>query len=127
MSSGYPCRVVFSDTVGFIKKLPHQLVESFKSTLEEVCLADVLLHVVDISDQNFPENMAQTGQVLTEIGAGSVPQIIVYNKIDNCEDFQPPPDDGHKGFPLSALRNYGLDRLKAELIAISSRRRSQKS
>lgn len=127
MSSGYPCRIVFSDTVGFIKKLPHQLVESFKSTLEEVSLADLLIHVVDVSDPNSPENMAQTEQVLTEIGARSVPRIIAYNKIDRCEDFQHPPGDSQKGFPLSALRNIGLDCLKAELIARSSRHNTGKS
>ena len=69
MSSGYPCRIIFSDTVGFIKKLPHQLVESFKSTLEEVSLADLLLHVVDCSDPALEHHKAQTRSVLAEIGA----------------------------------------------------------
>lgn len=127
MSSGYPCRIVFSDTVGFIKKLPHQLVESFKSTLEEVSLADLLLHVVDASDPNPTENIAQTEKVLAEIGAKSVPRLLIYNKIDNCPDFQPRPGDRYIGFPLSALLNTGLDRLKAELIAVSSRHQTWNS
>ena len=73
---------LLSDTVGFIRKLPHGLVESFKSTLDEVREADLLLHVVDISHPNYEEQMAEVDRTLAEIGAGEKPVIVVFNKID---------------------------------------------
>ena len=73
---------LLSDTVGFIRKLPTQLVESFKSTLDEVREADVLVHVVDISHKNFEEHINVVKQTLQEIGAGDKPTILVFNKID---------------------------------------------
>jgi GTP-binding protein HflX len=119
MSSGYPCRIVFSDTVGFIKKLPHQLVESFKSTLEEVSLADLLFHVLDCSDPNSEQQTAQTRQVLAEIGAEKIPYLMIYNKIDAAPGFYPPSDSGIKAFNVSALNGQGITALQAELIARS--------
>jgi len=76
---------VVSDTVGFIRGLPHQLVEAFKSTLDETAEADLLLHVVDSASPARTEQAAEVNRVLEEIGAGSVPRIIVYNKIDASE------------------------------------------
>jgi GTPase len=73
---------LLSDTVGFIRKLPHHLVESFKSTLDEVREADVLLHVVDISHPSFEDQVEVVNKTLGEIGAGNKPTIMVYNKID---------------------------------------------
>ncbi len=73
---------LLSDTVGFIRKLPTQLVESFKSTLDEVREADLLLHVVDISHPNFEEQIAVVNDTLREIGAGDKPTFIIFNKID---------------------------------------------
>jgi len=73
---------LLSDTVGFIRKLPHNLIESFKSTLDEVREADVLLHVVDISHPSFEEHMQVVNDTLIEIGAGDKETIVVYNKID---------------------------------------------
>ena len=73
---------LLSDTVGFIRKLPHQLVESFKSTLDEVREADLLLHVVDISHPNFEEQIDVVKQTLQEIGAGDKPVFLIFNKID---------------------------------------------
>jgi GTP-binding protein HflX len=73
---------LLSDTVGFIRKLPHQLVESFKSTLDEAREADLLLHVVDISHKNFEEQIQVVTQTLTDIKASDKPIIIVFNKID---------------------------------------------
>lgn len=75
-------RILVSDTVGFIKNLPHDLVASFKSTLEEAAESSLLLHVIDASDPGFERQLAVTDQVLEEIGAGSVPRIRVFNKID---------------------------------------------
>jgi GTP-binding protein HflX len=119
MSKGYPCEIVFSDTVGFIKKLPHQLVESFKSTLEEVSLADLLLHVVDCTEPNYEEHIEQTRSVLAEIGAEQIPSLLVYNKIDLNPDFVPPVDPGNSTYLISAARQNGLAALRAAIIASS--------
>ncbi|MCV9388617.1 GTPase HflX [Reichenbachiella ulvae] len=73
---------LLSDTVGFIRKLPHNLIESFKSTLDEVREADILLHVVDISHPSFEEHMQVVNETLEELGAGDKETIVVYNKID---------------------------------------------
>jgi len=73
---------LLTDTVGFIRKLPTQLIESFKSTLNEVTESDLLIHVVDISHPNFEEQMQTVQQILTEINAGNKPAILVFNKID---------------------------------------------
>lgn len=119
MSVGYPCRIIFSDTVGFIRKLPHQLVESFKSTLEEIKLADLLLHVVDSNEPELDEIISQTKSVLDEIGASKVPSLLVYNKIDTNPDFTPPINYHSKQLLISAKKDIGLTALKAEIIAIS--------
>jgi GTP-binding protein HflX len=73
---------LLSDTVGFIRKLPHNLIESFKSTLDEVVESDILLHIVDISHKNFEEHMSVVNNTLVEIGARDKPMIMVFNKID---------------------------------------------
>ena len=77
--------VLLTDTVGFIKKLPHGLVEAFKATLEEVVQADLLLHVVDISHPQAEEQIAAVNAVLAEIGAAEKPVLMVFNKIDQAE------------------------------------------
>ncbi|MEO7444746.1 MAG: GTPase HflX [Ferruginibacter sp.] len=77
---------LLSDTVGFIRKLPHHLVESFKSTLDEVREADVLLHVVDISHPKYEEQLAVVNKTLAELGSGEKPTITVFNKMDKYED-----------------------------------------
>lgn len=79
-------RVLVSDTVGFIKNLPHGLVASFKSTLDEALDASLLLHVVDASDPGFERQYAVTREVLDEIGASEVPRLVVFNKIDSVGD-----------------------------------------
>ncbi|MBE7500856.1 MAG: GTPase HflX [Verrucomicrobiales bacterium] len=78
--------VLLSDTVGFIRKLPHQLVEAFKATLEEVRNADLLLHVVDLSHPQAAEQIAAVSRVLDELGAGGKPVLMVFNKIDRLEN-----------------------------------------
>jgi GTP-binding protein HflX len=74
--------VVLSDTVGFIRDLPHKLVEAFRATLQEAADADLLLHVVDAASPMADEQMAEVDRVLEEIGAERIPQILVYNKLD---------------------------------------------
>jgi GTP-binding protein HflX len=79
-------RILVSDTVGFIKNLPHGLVASFKSTLDEALEASLLVHVVDASDPGFERQLAVTDEVLDEIGAQDVPRLLVFNKIDRGGD-----------------------------------------
>ncbi|HEX5656511.1 MAG TPA: GTPase HflX [Polyangiales bacterium] len=81
-------RILVSDTVGFIKKLPHDLVASFRSTLQEAQEANLLLHVVDAADPAFRDQLAVTREVLTEIGAGEQPSLLVLNKSDQLDDAQ---------------------------------------
>ncbi len=119
MSTSHPCKIVISDTVGFIRKLPHQLVESFKSTLEEVCLADLLLHVLDCREAESGERFRETRQVLREIGAEKIPYLLIYNKIDLAPDFVPPDGHGDHSALISALERKGISALQAELIARS--------
>ncbi len=114
--------VIVTDTVGFIHKLPHQLVDAFRATLEEVNRADVLLEVVDASDAHFAEHRATVQTVLDELGAGDKPRVIVFNKADLLD---PAARDGNTPGPaiagavfVSALTGYGLDTLRAELSAM---------
>jgi GTP-binding protein HflX len=79
-----------SDTVGFIRDLPHGLIDAFQATLQEAADADLLLHVVDASNLNFPEQMAEVKRVLQEIGADTVPQWLIFNKIDNLPEERSP-------------------------------------
>src|SRR2546430_214693 len=79
-------RILVADTVGFIKSLPHGLVASFKSTLAEALEASLLAHVVDASDPGFERQLEVTAEVLAEIGAGEVPRLLVFNKIDRIGD-----------------------------------------
>ena len=117
-------QVSISDTVGFIRDLPHGLVDAFKATLQEAVDADLLLHVVDASNPNHPEQMAEVQRVLDEIGAGDVPQLLVFNKLDAIESAQYPLHlqdemevDGVQvpRFFLSARSGEGLPALREEL------------
>jgi GTPase len=103
-------QVMLADTVGFIHRLPHLLIEAFKATLEEVRTADYLLHVVDGSSSLAPEHMEVVDRVLEEIGAGETPRLIVMNKADLLETQLRPPH-GFETITISALRGEGLDRL----------------
>jgi GTPase len=110
-------RYLVTDTVGFIRKLPHQLVEAFKATLEETRLADLILHVVDASEpdpERRREAMTAVDEVLEEIGAGGQPRLLVYNKIDLL-DAEARRDllvgDTH-AIPISAATGEGLDALR---------------
>ena len=82
--------VSLSDTVGFIRELPHGLIDAFRATLQEAADADLLLHVVDAANENFPEQIDEVQRVLHEIGAAEVPQVIVFNKIDSLANGQQP-------------------------------------
>ncbi|WP_394329459.1 GTPase HflX [Rhodoferax koreense] len=82
--------VSLSDTVGFIRDLPHGLIDAFRATLQEAADADLLIHVVDAANPGFPEQMAEVQTVLREIGAGEVPQLLVFNKLDALDDERRP-------------------------------------
>ena len=102
------------DTVGFINKLPHGLVKAFRSTLEEVKYADLLVQVVDFSDENYRQQMEVTEATLKELEAGDIPQIIVYNKADRCQMENLPKIQDRKIY-MSAVNHVGIAEL-AELI-----------
>ncbi|HEY8553578.1 MAG TPA: ribosome rescue GTPase HflX [Burkholderiales bacterium] len=117
--------VILADTVGFISKLPHTLVEAFKSTLEEVAQADLLLHVVDSHNPESREHIEHVNRVLAEIGADDVPQILVYNKIDLTEQTPRSERDASGRVAkvwLSATTGAGVD-LLIEVLAEHYRRR----
>jgi GTP-binding protein HflX len=123
-------RVVISDTVGFINKLPHDLVEAFRATLEEVIRADLLLEVVDASDPSFIGQQEAVQTVLNELGVGDTPRITVFNKIDLLDaDLRagPMPASGDSAF-VSAVTGEGLEQLlervgnalRAQMVAIDT-------
>lgn len=101
---------LLSDTVGFIRELPHSLVKAFRSTLEEVKNADLLLHVIDYSDEDYDENIKVTNDTLKEIGADNIPVVYVFNKCDKVSNCKLPYIDGNKVY-ISARNNIGVDQL----------------
>jgi len=120
--------VSLSDTVGFIRDLPHKLVEAFEATLQEACDADLLLHVIDAASPVLQEQRDEVERVLHDIGAGDVPQLLVFNKLDQVD---PPPRElqdwaegvGGAAVPrvfVSALRGTGLDLLRALIAQAAS-------
>ena len=110
-------RVLVSDTVGFIKNLPHGLVASFKSTLDEALEASLLLHVVDASDAGYERQLAVTEKVLEEIGAKDVPRLLVLNKIDNGGDEASLRALYPAAIIMSARREGDVARLRAAIVA----------
>ena len=116
---------LLSDTVGFIRKLPHHLVESFKSTLDEVREADLLIHVVDISHPNFEEQYEVVEQTISEICKEEKPTIVIFNKIDNFT-YTPKEEDDltpmtRENYSLSDLQKTWMARLGSDCIFISAK------
>ncbi|RAV28365.1 GTPase HflX [Sinomicrobium soli] len=116
---------LLSDTVGFIRKLPTQLVESFKSTLDEVREADLLLHVVDISHPNFEEHIASVNKILAEIDTADKPTIMVFNKIDRYEAEHIDDDDlvtekTGKHFTIEEWKRTWMNRVNGQALFISA-------
>ncbi len=109
---------LLSDTVGFIRKLPHNLVESFRSTLDEVREADILLHVVDISHPNFEEQIAVVNQTLVDIKSGDKPVLMIFNKIDAYTFSEKEADD----LTPATKENVSLEELKQSWIAKENNR-----
>ena len=114
--------VIVTDTVGFIHKLPHQLVDAFRATLEEVTRADVLLEVVDAADPHFPEHRVTVQTVLDELGAGDKPRVVAFNKADlldrSARNGETPAPIIAGAVLVSARTGYGLEALKAEIAAL---------
>ena len=113
---------LLSDTVGFIRKLPHNLIESFKSTLEEVKEADILLHVIDASNPSYEDHIQVVENTLEEIGAADIKMIKVYNKVDKIEDLAEFHPEGYKpngndSIFVSAKTKYHLPELR-ELLEL---------
>jgi GTP-binding protein HflX len=117
-------KVMVVDTVGFINKIPHSLIEAFKSTLEEVVRADLLLHLVDLTSPLYEEQIQVVEAVLREIGAGEIPYLMVPNKVDAAPSV-PEHRLGHNGAigvcPVSALTGQGIDRLMETMERILDR------
>jgi len=122
--------IVVSDTVGFIRHLPHSLVAAFRSTLEETAQADLLLHVVDVNNATRDDQIDEVNKVLTEIGAADIPQILVFNKID-LQDMPPTVQRDDYGriarIFLSAKTGDGLEGLRASLIEIMTERQASEA
>jgi GTP-binding protein HflX len=117
-------QIVISDTVGFIRDLPHALVAAFHATLEETAQADLLLHVVDAASPDRDQQMAAVAEVLDEIGAGEVPQIVVWNKIDATQAAPGVERDEYARLArvrVSAKTGAGLDLLRAALAEVASK------
>jgi GTP-binding protein HflX len=116
--------VVLADTVGFIRHLPHELIAAFRSTLQEASEADLLLHVIDANAEDRDETIFQVNKVLEDIGADSVKQLQIYNKIDLLDDFAPRIDRDEAGQPirvwLSAQDGLGTELLFQALTEIYS-------
>jgi GTP-binding protein HflX len=116
-------QLIFADTVGFIRHLPHDLVAAFKSTLQESREADLQLHVIDVSDARMADNIAQVQHVLHEIDADELLQLKVFNKIDAAEQ-QPRIEYNDEGLPIavyiSARDGIGLELLNQAIIRLLS-------
>jgi GTP-binding protein HflX len=113
---------LLSDTVGFIRKLPHHLVESFKSTLDEVREADVLIHVVDISHPRYEEQLEVVNKTLAELGAGEKPTVTVFNKLDQYEavTFDEWLEEEVKQDILRELKSRWVEETKGNCVFISA-------
>lgn len=111
--------MLLTDTVGFIRKLPHQLVECFKSTLDEIREADLLLHVVDVSHPNFEEQIEVVNKTLEEIGAHRTPRLLVFNKIDKATGKLIPEQPDELPY-LEQLKNTWIAKENAPVVFISA-------
>jgi len=114
---------LLTDTVGFIRKLPTQLVESFKSTLDEVREADILLHVVDVAHPNYEDHMESVASILQELGCQDTPQIVVFNKIDAWT--APTDDEGRSVGSLDELQSAWVRRTNGQCVFISALHKDQ--
>lgn len=113
--------VVLADTVGFVRDLPHELVAAFRSTLSEAREADLLLHVIDAADPHRDDRIRQVDEVLAEVGAGDLPQLLVFNKIDRIEGAAPRHDPAVHPTDDGTVVDHGLDEVARERVWLSAR------
>ena len=116
--------VLISDTVGFIRKLPHHLVEAFKATLEELTYADLLIHVIDVSNPEWRMQASVVNSLISQLGAQETPIIEVYNKVDLLPEGEILPR-GEDIVEISAYTGYGLDRLMEKMCEILDKGRKR--
>lgn len=109
------CQFLVTDTVGFVNKLPHDLIEAFKSTLEEIKECDLILHVVDASNQNFEDQISATNQVLDSIGVKDIPILYVFNKIDKVDGYFYIPPQYENAIRISSRCDININNLLLEI------------
>jgi len=116
-------QVLLSDTVGFVRRLPHQLVEAFRSTLEETVQADLLLHVVDVSEPGAPDQISAVRGVLDSIGTGHIPELLVLNKADSADltSISPVEQLYPDAVLVSAAEATGLEELADRIASVLAR------
>lgn len=109
------CNIILTDTVGFVRDLPHSLIDAFSATLEETANADILLHIIDISDKNYEEKADKVEQTLHEIGAIDIPKIKIFNKIDQISNTKAEILRNNNGL-ISAVRISAIEPQSIELL-----------
>ena len=127
-------KLLLTDTVGFIRNLPHHLIKAFRSTLEEAALADVIVHVCDASDEELEAHLRVTHDLLEELGAGGKPSLLVFNKCDRLESGdrvaelrRAAAEAGEDAVFISALSGSGMDEMQAALERIASEGRARET
>lgn len=121
--------IILTDTVGFVRDLPHSLIDAFSATLEETAAADILLHIIDISDKNYEEKADKVEQTLHEIGAGEMPQIKIFNKIDQISNAKAEILRNNNGLiravKISAIEPQSIELLRQALSVVASELKGQ--
>ena len=121
--------IILTDTVGFVRDLPHSLIDAFSATLEETAAADILLHIIDISDKNYEEKADKVEQTLHEIGAGEMPQIKIFNKIDQISNTKAEILRNNNGLSravkISAIEPQSIELLRQALSVVASELKGQ--
>ncbi|MBP5789342.1 MAG: GTPase HflX [Neisseriaceae bacterium] len=123
------CSIILTDTVGFVRDLPHSLIDAFSATLEETANADILLHIIDISDKNYEEKADKVEQTLHEIGAIDIPKIKIFNKIDQISNTKAEILRNNNGLisavRISAIEPQSIELLRQALSVVASELKGQ--
>ncbi|MBQ9683386.1 MAG: GTPase HflX [Neisseriaceae bacterium] len=123
------CNIILTDTVGFVRDLPHSLIDAFSATLEETANADILLHIIDISDKNYEEKADKVEQTLHEIGAIDIPKIKIFNKIDQISNTKAEILRNNNGLiravKISAIEPQSIELLRQALCFVANELKGQ--
>lgn len=123
------CNIILTDTVGFVRDLPHSLIDAFSATLEETANADILLHIIDISDKNYEEKVDKVEQTLHEIGAIDIPKIKIFNKIDQISNTKAEILRNNNGLiravKISAIEPQSIELLRQALCFVANELKGQ--